>query len=57
MAGLLFLAGFAGLASGSKSGFALLAFWIGLTAVWGWLAVVSMHFYQETRTRPAARSA
>jgi hypothetical protein len=52
-AGLLFLAGFMGLASGSQSGFAILAFWIGLTAVWGWLAAVSVHYDRETRNRPA----
>jgi hypothetical protein len=46
--GLVVLAGFAGVASGSTSSLAVLALWIGVVAGWAWLAAVSVHLYRRT---------
>jgi len=43
--GVLFLAGFVGLASGSSSVMVVLGFWVALLMVWGWLAAVALHLY------------
>jgi hypothetical protein len=45
--GLLFLAGFAGLASGSGSPAVVVAFWAVLILAWVWLATISIHFYRR----------
>ncbi len=47
LTGILFLAGFAGLASGSSSAAVVLAFWGALLIAWGWLAAVSIHLYRR----------
>jgi hypothetical protein len=51
-AGLVFLAGFAGLASGSSSPVVVLAFWAALLVAWGWLGSVSVHLYRHPRELP-----
>jgi hypothetical membrane protein len=45
--GLLFLAGFGGLASGSSSAAVVVAFWAALILAWAWLALISIHFYRR----------
>lgn len=44
--GVVFLAGFAGIASGSSSPGVILGFWIAVVAGWAWLAAVSAHLYR-----------
>jgi hypothetical protein len=51
--GVLFLVGFAGLASGSTSTFAVLGFWVALLLVWGWLAAVSLQLYRAATPNSA----
>jgi hypothetical protein len=41
VAGVLFLAGFLGLAVGQHSSWAILGFWIGLLVVWAWLSATT----------------
>lgn len=55
--GILFLAGFAAVASGSSSPVVVLSFWVALLVVWGWLAAVTIHFYRtvDTTVAPAER--
>jgi hypothetical protein len=43
--GAIFLAAFAGVASGSSSPVAVGAFWFGLIVVWAWIGSLSRHFY------------
>jgi hypothetical protein len=45
--GVVFLAGFAGIASGSH-GPTTVAFVIAVVTVWAWLTTVSLHFYRTT---------
>jgi hypothetical protein len=45
--GVVFLAGFAGIASGSH-GPTTVGFLIAVTTVWAWLTTVSLHFYRTT---------
>lgn len=45
--GVLFLGGFAGIASGGSSGFLLLGFWIGIVAAMAWLAAVCVYLYRH----------
>ncbi len=47
LAGVAFLAGFAGLASGSASPVVVLAFWSALILVWSWMAAAAVHFYRR----------
>ncbi|MGI5129558.1 DUF998 domain-containing protein [Pseudonocardia sp. CA-107938] len=44
--GVLFLAAFAGIASGSQSAAVVLGFWAGVIIAWAWLAAVSVHLYR-----------
>ena len=55
--GVLFLAGFAGVASGSSSPIVVLGFWLALLVVWIWLAAVAVHLYRrvEASSVPAAQ--
>jgi hypothetical protein len=46
--GVVFLAGFFAIASGSSSPAVVAAFWIALLAAWGWLAALSVHLYRQT---------
>ena len=47
VAGVAFLAAFAGLASGSASSVVVLAFWAALILVWSWIAALAAHFYRR----------
>jgi len=44
---ILFLAGFAGIASGSDSAVVVLGFWVALLIAWGWLAALAITLYRE----------
>jgi hypothetical protein len=44
--GVLFLAAFAGIASGSQSPAVVLGFWAGVVIAWAWLAAISVHLYR-----------
>ncbi|MFW3171665.1 DUF998 domain-containing protein [Geodermatophilus sp. CPCC 206100] len=46
--GVVVLAGFGGVASGSTSGVAVPALWIGVVAGWAWIAAVAVHLYRRT---------
>jgi Protein of unknown function (DUF998) len=41
--GVVFMAGFFGIASGSGGGWRLLGFWIAVVLAWAWLSVLSVH--------------
>ena len=45
--GIVFLAGFAGVASGSGSQAVVLAFWAGLLLAWGYLAALAVQTYRD----------
>lgn len=45
--GIVFLAAFAGLASGSSSSVVVFAFWAALVLAFGWLGAVSVHLYRQ----------
>jgi hypothetical protein len=47
LTGLAFLAGFAGVTSGSSSSAVVLPFHVAVLAVWTWLAVVAVRLYQR----------
>jgi hypothetical protein len=53
--GVVFLAAFVGVASGSESPVVILAFWVAVLMVWGWIAALAVHLYRQLS--PAARSA
>lgn len=46
--GVFFFAAFAGLASGSPSTAAVLAFWLAIVLAWVWLSTVSVDLYRTT---------
>ena len=48
LTGLLFLAGFIGIASGGTNPAAVLGFWAAVIAAWTWLAAVSLRLYRDT---------
>jgi hypothetical protein len=52
--GVVVLAGFLGVASGSTAALAVLGLWIGVVTGWAWIAAVSVHLYRRTPhpTRP-----
>jgi hypothetical protein len=45
--GILFLAGFLGIASGSGSPAVVLGFWVAILFAWSWLAALGMFLYRE----------
>ena len=45
--GALFLAAFIGIASGSGSSWAVLAFWIGVLVAWAWISVTAARLYAD----------
>jgi Protein of unknown function (DUF998) len=45
--GILFLAGFLGIASGSGSPAVVLGFWVAILLAWSWLAALGMFLYRE----------
>ncbi|HEX6507401.1 MAG TPA: DUF998 domain-containing protein [Chloroflexota bacterium] len=51
--GILFFAGFVGVASGSSSPVVVLGFWLALLVAWGWLAAVSVHLYRQVAAQTA----
>jgi hypothetical membrane protein len=55
--GLLFLAAFVGVASGSSSPIVVLGFWLALLVVWTWFAAVAIHLYRQVAasSAPAGR--
>lgn len=48
LVGIIFLAGFAAVASGSDSAVVVLGFWAALLLAWGWLAALAITLYRET---------
>ena len=46
--GLIFLSGFAGVASGSSSSAVVLSFYAAVLAAFAWIAVVAVHLYRRT---------
>ncbi|WP_410670786.1 DUF998 domain-containing protein [Amycolatopsis sp. cmx-4-68] len=48
ISGLLFLAGFAGVASGAASPAVILGFWVAVVIAWTWLAATSAHLMRRT---------
>lgn len=53
--GVAFLAGFAGVASGSGSQAVVLAFWAALLLAWGWMAALAVHVYRGVAPSGGAR--
>jgi hypothetical protein len=55
--GVLFLAAFVGVASGSSSPIVVLGFWLALLVVWTWFAAVAIHLYRQVAasSAPAGR--
>jgi hypothetical protein len=47
LTGVLFLLGFAGLASGSSSAAVVIGFWAVLLLAWGWLAALALNLYRR----------
>ena len=47
--GVLFLAGFVGIASGSGNGWTILGFWIALVVAWAWICVMAARLISELR--------
>lgn len=47
LTGVVFLAGFAGLASGSDSSAVVIGFWVALLVAWGWLAALAISLYRR----------
>jgi hypothetical protein len=45
--GVIFLAAFAGVASGSGSAAVVIAFWIGLLVAWAWIGGLAVHLYRR----------
>ena len=46
--GIVFAAGFAGLATGSSSAPIILGFWVAVALAFAWLGAVSLHLYRST---------
>jgi hypothetical protein len=51
--GVVCLAAFAGIASGSGNPWTILGFWIGLVLAWAWLAALSAHLRAAVTSQPA----
>ncbi len=47
LTGIVFLLGFAGVASGSTSAAVVLGFWVGVVVAFSWIAAVSVHLYRR----------
>ena len=45
--GLVFFAGFVGIASGSGNPATVLGFWVAVVAAWTWLSALSIHLYRR----------
>ena len=55
--GVVFLAAFAGLASGSSSPVVVLAFWAALIVAWAWIGALAVHLYRRVPSTVHTRSA
>lgn len=55
MTGVAFLAGFAGVASGSSNQAVVLAFWAVLLLAWGWLTAIAVRLYRDLGAAPEVR--
>jgi hypothetical protein len=55
--GLVFLAGFVGIASGSSSPAVVLGFWFAVVVAFAWLAALSVHLYRATPRPDRPRAA
>lgn len=55
MTGILFLAGFLGLVSGSSSPSVVIGFWAALLVAWAWIASLAVNLYRRAAAsaRPA----
>jgi hypothetical protein len=47
--GLVFLAGFVGVASGSGNTWSVIGFWIAVVLVWSWITAISLRYRRATR--------
>lgn len=50
--GVVFFAGFVGIASGSGTPATVLGFWIAVIAAWAWLSALSLHLYRHVERGP-----
>jgi hypothetical protein len=55
--GGVFLAAFAGVASGSSSRVVVLAFWVALLLAWSWLAALAVYLYRQVAIGDAGHAA
>jgi len=49
LTGLVFLAGFVGVASGSGNSWSVLGFWIAVVLAWSWITAISLRYRRVTR--------
>jgi hypothetical membrane protein len=47
LTGLVFLAGFIGIASGSGNPATVIGFWVAVVAAWAWISALSLHLYRH----------
>ena len=47
--GLVFLAGFVGVASGSGNNWSVIGFWIAVVLAWSWITAISLRYQRATR--------
>ncbi len=47
--GIVFLAGFIGVASGSGNSWSVLGFWIAVVLAWSWITAISLRYQRATR--------
>jgi hypothetical protein len=49
LTGLVFLAGFVGVASGSGHSWSVIGFWIAVVLAWSWITAISLRYLRTTR--------
>jgi hypothetical protein len=49
LTGLVFLAGFVGVASGSGNSWSVIVFWIAVVLAWSWITAISLRYRRATR--------
>ena len=49
LTGLVFLAGFVGVASGSGNRWSVIGFWIAVVLAWSWITAISLRYLRATR--------
>jgi hypothetical protein len=47
--GIIFLAGFVGVASGSGNSWSVIGFWIAVVVAWSWITAISLRYLRATR--------